>query len=68
MDRGEELRQWMEIAAADLQVANDTAAKTYPVHESIVCYHCQQYAKDIKSFVEPLVGIQNSNTEEKAEA
>jgi HEPN domain-containing protein len=45
MTKTEELRQWFEIADSDLQLAEDTSTKTYPVHEAQVCYHCQQSAE-----------------------
>jgi HEPN domain-containing protein len=52
MNKAEELRQWFIIADADLQLAEDTSTKTYPVHEAQVCYHCQQSAeKYLKGFL-----------------
>jgi HEPN domain-containing protein len=45
MTKSTELKQWFDIAESDLQLAEDTTTKTYPVVRELVCYHCQQSAE-----------------------
>lgn len=40
-----EVREWYEMAAADLGVAKHLDATYYPKPLEIICYHCQQAAE-----------------------
>ena len=47
-----EVREWYEMAAADLGVAKHLDATYYPKPLEIICYHCQQAAdKAIKTLI-----------------
>jgi HEPN domain-containing protein len=45
MDKRTELKQWLEIADSDLDVANHLAKNMRPAPYEIVCFHCQQAAE-----------------------
>ena len=40
-----EVREWYEMAAADLGVAKHLDATYYPKPLEIICYHCRQAAE-----------------------
>lgn len=47
-----QVREWYEMAAADLGVAKHLDATYYPKPLEIICYHCQQAAeKAIKTLI-----------------
>ena len=51
MDKQTELRQWIEIAESDLDVAKLTAKTMRPIPYEIVCFHCQQAAEKYLKWV-----------------
>lgn len=52
MDKNEELKQWLEHADKDLQIAKHLFTTFYPTPDEAICFHCQQSAeKDLKAFL-----------------
>jgi HEPN domain-containing protein len=52
MDRGEEIRQWFDIAQKDFDTAEHSFKTMYPIPIETICFLCQQSAeKDLKGYL-----------------